>query len=379
MKGLLTSGAVEVIDKDHLEKQLVSGKKLRVKFGIDPTAPDLHLGHTVPLRKLRQFQDAGHKIVLVIGDFTAQIGDPTGRSKERQPLNQKEIKQNVKGYLGQLKKIINVGKADVRYNSEWFLKKGVSLVIEVLKSGTVNQVIQRAEFKKRLDDNQEVTLLESLYPLLQGYDSVEVRADLEIGGTDQKFNLLMGRRAQRHFGMPEQDIMTLPLLEGTDGVRKMSKSYGNYIGLTEKPNMMFGKLMSIPDTLIDKYYELCAGQKRKIADPRDAKLKLAGIIVTAYHGKLAAEKAEKEFIKVVSRKQTPGEIKTIKLKKKNINIVDLIVDAKLAVSKSEARRLIEQRGVKIDAETQSDANKIISLDKPILLQVGKRKFLRVRA
>lgn len=382
---ILTRGVVEVIERDHLKKALVSGEKLRVKFGVDPTSPVLHLGHAVPLRKLREFQDAGHTAVLIIGDFTARIGDPSGQSAERKPLSEKEVKDNMKQYLKQAGKILNLKNIEIHYNSKWFLKEGVAPILELARAGSIQQVLHRADFKKRLDQGQDITLLETMYPLFQGYDSVKVKADAEIGGTDQKFNLLMGRRIQRHFGMPEQDIVTTPILEGTDGVKKMSKSYGNYIGINEKPEEMFGKIMSIQDSLIAKYFELLTdfpAEKIKTQiqnSPRDAKLKLAEILVAMYHGKLAAQKAEKEFIKVVSQKQTPTEIKTIKLKNKNINITDLIVDTKLAASKGEARRLIQQKGVKIDGEIQSDFNKTIILGKPILLQVGKRKFLRVCA
>jgi len=384
VKTLLERGAIEVIEKDHLEKALRSGKKLRVKFGIDPTAPDLHLGHTVPLRKLRQFQDAGHQAVLIIGDFTAMIGDPTGRSLERKPLTEKQIKENKKNYLKQAGKILDLKKAEIQHNSKWFLKKGsLETILEISRAGSIQQVLHRADFKKRLDEGHDITLLEMMYPLFQGYDSVMVKADLEVGGTDQKFNLLMGRRVQRHFRMAEQDVLTLPLLEGTDGVHKMSKSSGNYIGIIEKPEIMFGKIMSIPDNLILKYAELLTDlQLKKISakaksDPRGAKMELAGTLARMYHSASAAQKAEEEFVRVVSQKGVPKETKSYKLKTKNLNLVDLLVETKMASSKSEARRLIEQGGVKIDNNKQGDPNIIIDLSRERLLQVGKRKYLRV--
>ena len=311
---LLTQGVEEVIVKEHLEDRLKKGDKLRVKFGIDPTAPDLHLGHTVPLRKLRQFQDAGHKAVLIIGDFTAMIGDPTGRSEERKPLTAKEVKQNLKKYLKQAGKVLNIKKAEIHYNSEW-LKKNMDTLLEIMRSGSMQQVLHRADFKKRLSENQDITFLEVMYPLLQGYDSVAVKADVEIGGTDQKFNLLMGRRVQRHFGMAEQDVMTLPLLEGTDGVKKMSKSADNYISLDAEPDDMFGKTMRIPDNLIDKYYTLLTDANPPAGgqNPREAKLELAKIIVGMYHGEKAGEKAKENFIKFFRRSRSRLKCRTIQI------------------------------------------------------------------
>lgn len=375
---LLSRGVEEIIIKEHLEEALKSGKKLRVKFGIDPTAPDLHLGHTVPLRKLRQFQDAGHKAVLIIGDFTAMIGDPTGRSEERKPLTAKEVKQNLKKYLKQAGKILDLWKAEVCYNSRW-LKKNTEKILEVARAGTINQVIQRAEFKKRLDEGGSITLLESLYPLFQGYDSVEVKADLEIGGTDQKFNLLMGRQLQRHFRMPEQDVMMLPLLEGTDGVKKMSKSAGNYIALDAEPDDMFGKIMRIPDTLIDKYFTLLTDENPPAGeqDPREAKLELAKIIVGMYHGEKAGEKAKQGFLSVFSRGEKPAEIPSIKLQASSIKLIDLLIETKMSPSKSEARRLIEQGAVRINDEKKTDPNEVIKIEGEVLLQVGPRKFLHL--
>jgi len=379
---LLTRGVVEVIEKDHLEKALESGKKLRVKFGIDPTAPDLHLGHTVPLRKLRQFQDSGHQVVLIIGDFTARIGDPSGRNKSRVPLSEKDVKTNLKNYLKQAGKVLNVKKVEFYYNSKWFLKNP-KLLLEILGSISMVRALERDDFQKRIKSGGDVTLLEALYSGLQGYDSVQIRADVEIGGTDQKFNMLMGRRMQRRYEMSEQDVITIPILEGLDGVNKMSKSLGNYVGLTEKPEVMFGKIMSISDSLITKYSELLTDlslekmEAELKRDPRAAKMTLARNIVAMYHSEKAAADAEGEFVRVVSNKEAPTEVAGLRWKGKNVNLIDLLVGTKMASSKSEARRLIEQGGVKINEERQSDVNKIINLEKEILLQVGKRKYLKI--
>ncbi|MBI4992474.1 MAG: tyrosine--tRNA ligase [Candidatus Harrisonbacteria bacterium] len=380
---LLTRGVVEVIEKDHLEKSLQSGKKLRVKFGIDPTAPDLHLGHTVPLRKLRQFQDAGHQAVLIIGDFTAGIGDPSGRDKARPPLSEKDIKNNLKTYLNQAKKVLDMKKVEVHYNSKWLRKMDFGELARLFTDFTVQQMIEREDFSARIKNQKPVWMHELTYPALQAYDSVMVNADLEIGGTDQKFNLLAGRNLMEKRGMKPQDVLTLPLLEGTDGVKKMSKSLGNYIALNDGPNDMYGKIMSISDALIVKYAELLTdlpleemAEKVK-KDPRAVKMKLAQIIVAMYHDNKMAQKAEEEFVRVVSHKEAPSELESIKLKVKKLTLVNLLVETKMAPSKSEARRLVEQGGVKLDEEKQNDPNKSIELEREILLQVGKRKYLRV--
>lgn len=381
-KELLTRGVVEVIEKDHLEARLAKGEKLRVKFGIDPTAPDLHLGHTVPLRKLRKFQDAGHQAVMIIGDFTAQIGDPSGKDKTRPQLTEKDIKKNLKSYLAQAGKVLDVKKLEIRHNGDWF-RKNPELLLQLMSRMSIERLLERDDFQKRIKAGQDVTMLETLYPILQGYDSVAVKSDLEIGGNDQKFNLLMGRRIQRKYDMAEQDILTLPLLEGTDGVHKMSKSLGNYIGVTEEPAMMYGKVMSIPDDLTAKYTELLTDlnisemESLVGSNPRSAKMKLAKEIVRMYHDEKSAAAAEEEFVRVVSNKEAPSEIESLKLKVKNLALVDLLMETKMAASKSEARRLVEQGGVKINEEKQSDPMKTVELSKEILLQVGKRKFLKV--
>lgn len=374
---LLNRGVEEVIEREHLLAALKSGQKLRVKFGADPTAPDLHLGTAVALRKLKEFQDAGHKVVFVIGDFTAKIGDPSGKSQTRPMLSDAEIKQNAKTYFQQAGKILDVRKTEIRYNSEWFKKMSLAEVIDLASKFTLQRILERDDFEKRLKAGVEIRSHEDLYPMMQAYDSVMVKADVEIGGTDQKFNMLAGRDLQRHLGLPEQDVITLPILVGLDGVKKMSKSYGNYIGITETPKDMFGKIMSVPDELLDRYYELCTDEKRTANDPREAKLKLGEIIVGMYHGPKAGEKARDEFIRVFSRHEAPSEVKSYKLKTKSLSLMDLLLETGLAVSRSEARRLIEQGGVKIDEEKQIDPNKIIKIEKETLLQVGRHRFLKI--
>ncbi len=385
----LTRGVEEIIEKESLIRKLKSGKPLRVKFGIDPTAPDIHLGHSVPLRKLKQFQELGHKIILIIGDFTATIGDPSGRSETRKPLTKKDVVDNLKKYLYQAGKIINVNKAEVHYNSEWFEKEGTMRLLELSRAGSIQQVLRRADFKKRIDEGRDISLLEALYPLFQAYDSVKVRADVEIGGTDQKFNLLMGRRVQRHYKASEQDIITAPLLEGIDGVKKMSKSYGNYIALNDTPNDMFEKIMRLQDNLISKYFLLCTDESEKEIqkiktdiergklNPRDAKAKLAKEIVGLYQNKKAAKDAEKKFNKIFKEKELPTEMPAITIKDKSLNILDLLVKTKLASSKSEAGRLIKQGGAKINGETQKDWKKQIEIKKGMVIQIGKKKFVKV--
>lgn len=373
---LLSRGVEEVIVRDHLEKQLLSGEKLRIKLGIDPTAPDLHLGHTVVLRKLKAFQDAGHQIILIIGDATAKIGDPSGRSQTRKPLTEKEIQANVKSYVEQAGKIIDIKKTEVRWNGEWHEKKGLQTILALAQTATIQQVLKRDDFAKRLEEGSEISLLETLYPLMQGYDSVEVKADVELGGTDQKFNLLMGRKVQRHFGLPEQDVMMLPLLEGTDGVKKMSKSYGNYIGIAEVPQAIFGKIMTIPDSLIKKYYTLlteydCADN----ASPYEAKMALGEIIVRDFHSAKAAKEAREEFVRVFSKKEKPEDAPKLKIKKSE-TLLDTLLEAGVE-SKSEARRLIAQGAIKINDTQKKDEKEIITLKKGDILRIGKHRFFEI--
>ncbi len=388
---ILNRGVDHLIERKHLEKALSSGKKLRVKLGIDPTSPDLHLGHAVVLRKLGDFQALGHKIVFIIGDFTAKVGDPSGGSKERPVLTDKEIKINMRGYLAQAGKIINIKKTEVRYNSEW-LSRRVENILELAKAATINQVSERADFRARIKNGQKVSMLEGLYSLLQGFDSVNIKSDVEIGGNDQLLNLLMGRQVQRYYGMKEQDVLTVPLIEGTDGTEKMSKSKGNYIALNETAKDMFGKLMSVPDRLIYKYFELCTnvgkGELKRIktalakknTNPMEYKLLLAREIVTLYHGKNKAIKAKEEFINVFRKKNLPKSIPSKILPRKNYSLVDFLVVTGIASSKGEARRLVEQGGVRIEGGKANDPNLDVQLSpKALLLQVGKQKFLKVKS
>jgi tyrosyl-tRNA synthetase len=373
---LLSRGTEEVIQRDHLEKRLLSGEVLRVKLGIDPTAPDLHLGHTVVLRKFKAFQDAGHHIVLIIGDATAKIGDPSGRSETRKSLSADDIEKNVKTYIAQAGKIIDIKKTEIRWNSEWHEKKGLQTILALAQAATIQQVLKRDDFEKRLKADSEISLLETLYPLMQGYDSVEVKADIELGGTDQKFNLLMGRKVQRHFGISEQDIITLPLLEGTDGVKKMSKSYGNYIGITEVPQAMFGKIMTIPDSLIKKYYTLVTDYDlASYASPYEAKMALGEIIVKEFYSAKEAKEAREEFVRVFSKKERPEDAPKLKITK-SLPLLELLIVSGVE-SKSEARRLISQGAVKINDEQKKDEREIIKAKKGDILRVGKHKFFEI--
>jgi len=385
---ILDRGVEEIIEKEHLFEVLKSGKQIRVKFGIDPTAPDLHLGHSVPLRKLRQFQDLGHKAVLIIGDATAMIGDPSGRSETRKMISRSEIKQNMKNYLKHAGKILDIKKTEIRYNSKW-LNKNMLTILELSKAGTIQQVLHRSDFKKRIENDQDITLLEVLYPLLQGYDSVATKADLELGGTDQKFNLLMGRRVQRFYQMKEQDILTLPILEGTDGIKKMSKSFSNYISLDEKPNEMFGKLMSIPDNLITKFMKLATdmsiseieqienSMKKENLNPKDAKIELAINVVRIYHGEKKAKEAQKNWENVFSKKEIPDEIQEI-FAENGETLVDVLLKNEILSSKGEWRRLVEGKGVH-DLENKKTIEDLgLKIEKDLTLKIGKKKFLKIK-
>ncbi len=383
IKDLLTRGVTNVIEKKDLEQALNSNKKLRIKFGIDPTGPDVHIGHAVVLWKLRQFQDLGHKLVLIIGDFTAQIGDPSDKDAERQPLTSNEIKKNLEGYLEQISMIIDLKKVEIRHNGEWHNKGTKQEMIEEAMNFTVNQMSQRDNFEKRLKDNRPVGLHEFLYPLLQGMDSVVIRADVELGGNDQYFNLLAGRTLQKRYGQKEQNIVTTDLIEGTDG-KKMSKTHDNAIYLNDSPAEKYGKVMSIKDDLIERYFEFMTDLSQKDInkylkkDPRDSKGSLALEIVKRYHGEKEAEKAEEDFNTKFVKKEIPDNIPEAKLLKLTQPLVDIMVEQKLSSSKSEARRLIEQGGVKIDGAVIGDRNAVVDPIKGMIIQVGKRKFLRVK-
>jgi len=380
---LLSRNVEEVTLKDHLRKELLSGKKLRVKFGIDPTSPDLHLGHAVVLRKLREFQDLGCVAVLVIGDFTGQIGDPSGRSETRKRLSAEEVKKNEKAYLEHAGKILDLKKAEVLHNNEWFGKEGIKTFLELAGTASMQQILHRADFKKRLI-HEDVTLLEVLYPLFQGYDSVKVRADVELGGTDQLFNLLIGRQVQKRFGMDEQDIVTAPLLEGLDGERKMSKSYGNYIGLNDAPEDMFGKVMSIPDKLTNRYFMLCTdlaeGEIEKLEKelkPKDLKIRLGFEIVKLYHGEKAAAAAKENFAKIFSRKEMPDDLPGLKLKGKSLSALDIVIASGVTKSKSEARRLIEQGGFEFNRKATKNPQDMLKIEGGEAIRIGKKRFFRV--
>lgn len=381
----LTRGVEEVIEKDHLKKAMLSGRQLRVKFGIDPTSPDLHLGHAVALRKLKQFEDLGHKIVLIIGDFTARVGDPTGRSETRKPLTEKEIKLNLKEYLKQAGKILNIRRAEVNYNSKWLAKENMEKIFQLASAGTFQQMMKRADFKKRVDEGGDISVVELLYPLMQGYDSVKVKADVELGGSDQLFNLLMGRKVQRHFGQPEQDILTVPLLVGLDGVKKMSKSYGNYVGLDDEATDMFGKVMSLPDALIENYLLLCTGlvsdEIKNIMKlpPRDAKVRLGKEITSIYHGEKDAGKAVENFEKIFSKKEIPEDAPELILFGKEISAVDLVLLSGVAESKSEAKRLIEQGALEVGGRVEKDIHAMLTPQNGDAVRIGKKYFARIKS
>ncbi len=372
---ILSRGVENVLVRESLEKKLASGKRLRVKFGIDPTSPDIHFGHAVALRKLREFQDAGHTAVLIIGDFTAQIGDPSGRNKERPPLSEREIKANMKRYLEDAGKIVNVKKAEIHKNSEWHRKMGFAELARIMADFTAQQIIEREDFKARLKEQRPLWMHELLYPALQAYDSVAVKADLEIGGTDQTFNLLAGRHLMEKRGLVPQDILTTPLLEGTDGVKKMSKSAGNYIALGDSPTDIFGKTMSVPDSLVAKYFLLLTDKGAPSEDPYQAKLALAETLVRIAYGEAKAKRAREEFKQTFSQQGVPTDMPELKLPKK-AKLTEALLISGIA-SKSEARRLIEQNAVQLNQETMPSDEEIIFSSGDIL-KVGKKKFFKVK-
>lgn len=379
---IVRRGAVEIISEDELRKKLEESiktkKPLKIKAGFDPTAPDLHLGHTVLLRKLRQFQDLGHEVFFLIGDFTARIGDPSGRSELRKQLTKEEAEKNALTYKKQVAKILDSDKLKVVFNSEWFDRMSVSEILRLTTHATVSQMLARADFKKRLSQNQDISLLEFMYPILQGYDSVKLEADIELGGTDQIFNLLVGRDIQKDFTQPQQVVITMPLLEGIDGAQKMSKSYGNYVGINESPDEMFGKIMSVSDDLMWKYYELLTdedlGVVRKL-HPKEAKLRLAENIISQYHSKEKAKAAGLEFERVFAHKEIPEDIPTYKISPHKNTILDILIEAKIVSSKNEARRLIAQGGVYLDGVRIDREDAVI--DKEGVIKAGKRRFLKL--
>ena len=382
---ILKRGAEETLPEGQLEKQLARGEPLRVKLGIDPTAPDIHLGHVVVLTKLAQFQEQGHRVVLIIGDYTARVGDPSGRDTQRPILTPEEIDANAKTFQDQAFKVLDREATEVRFNSEW-LDMPLDQLFQLMAKVTVARLLEREDFTKRMRADQPISSLELLYPILQGYDSVAIRADLELGGTDQKFNLLFARDIQRAYDVPEQSVMTMPILPGIDGVRRMSKSLGNYVGVTEAPDEMFGKLMRIPDDVMGTYYELLLGEQPPDEEPVVAKRALAGRIVERFHDAAAAEAAEARFDTVHRDHGIPDDIPELSLADaEGVNGGDVHLPALIAgvfgLSSSEARRLIAQGGVKLDGEGVSPDR----LDLPAgelggrVLQVGKRLFVRLTA
>ncbi|HEX8688483.1 MAG TPA: tyrosine--tRNA ligase [Pyrinomonadaceae bacterium] len=392
----LRKGAVELIREDDLraklERSARAGKPLRVKLGADPTAPDIHLGHTVVIRKLRHFQELGHTVIFLIGDFTGMIGDPSGKSATRPQLTREEIDANAETYKKQIFKLLDPEKTEVRFNSEWMSRLGSDGFVRLASHVTVKQILERDDFQKRLAEERPVALHELLYPLTQGYDSVALEADVELGGTDQKFNLLVGRNLQREYGQEPQVVLTTPLLEGTDGVQKMSKSLGNYVGINEAPQEMFGKVMSISDALMWRYYELLTDlpvadiarlrerAESGAANPRDFKVALAKRVIADFHSPEAATAAEEEFVRRFRNKETPDDVEERAVARQTWKLPRLLVETGLAPSMAEARRLIEQGGVRVDGERAAGAETEVevSAERSPLIQVGKRRFLRVR-
>ncbi len=387
---IIKRGVDELIVESELRKKLETGRKLRIKLGLDPTAPDLHLGHTVVLNKMRQIQDLGHQVIFLIGDFTSAIGDPSGRNATRPPLTKEQIEVNAKTYFAQASLVLDAEKTEIRYNSEWCDPLGARGMIQLASRWTVARMLERDDFTKRYQANVPISVHEFLYPLMQGYDSVALKSDLELGGTDQKFNLLVGRELQKQFGQEPQCILTMPLLEGLDGIEKMSKSKGNYIGITDAPNDMFGKLMSVSDELMWKYIPMLSFQlpetvawwKREVEggrNPRDIKVTFAQEIVTRFHSKTDAEHALVDF-ELRSRGGIPDEVEEITLVTEGptLGIAQMLKQSGLVPSTGEANRMIEQGGVKLDGNRVSD--KLLTLAKgvTVVAQVGKRRFARVK-
>lgn len=387
---LLKRGVEEIIHEQELKDLLASGKRLRVKAGFDPTAPDLHLGHTVLFNKMRQFQDLGHDVIFLIGDFTGMIGDPTGKNETRKPLTEEEVAKNAKTYQEQVFKILDPKKTQVRFNSEWMGQKTAADMIKLASSYTVARMLEREDFHQRFHNEQPIAIHEFMYPLLQGYDSVALEADIELGGTDQKFNLLMGRTLQKQAGQKPQVILTMPLLEGLDGVKKMSKSLNNYIGVAESPQDMFGKIMSISDTLMWRYFDLLSFRgNAEIADlkvqvaggsnPRDTKILLAKEIIARFHSIEAAEQAHADFTARFQKHEIPQDLAEFELTlpPEGMPIANVLKLAGLVATTSDGMRMVEQGGVKLDNETIKDKKYPVINTGSFVLQVGKRKFIRL--
>ncbi len=391
---LIKRGAVEIIPEDELvkkiEKSIKSGKPLNIKLGCDPSRPDLHLGHSVVLRKLAQFQQLGHQAILIIGDFTGMIGDPSGRNSTRPPLTLEQTRINGQSYFQQASKILDKDKTKIVYNSNWLSKMTFEDVIKLASKYTVARMLERDDFTKRYKSGEPISIHEFLYPLAQAMDSVAIQSDVELGGTDQKFNLLVGRDIQREYGVEPQVILTMPLLIGTDGIEKMSKSYDNYIGISDPPEQIFGRTLSIPDQLIYTYFELATDVsnerlkqiKTELQDdktnPRDLKRELARTLVAMYYDEAAAIKAQEEFDKIFIKKEIPDEIEEFIIdENKETNILDLLILVNFASSKGEAKRLVQQGGVSIDGKKVLDVHQKIKIESGMILKLGKRKFLKL--
>lgn len=372
---LLTRGVAEIIDKEHLRKRLLSGEKLRVKYGADPTRPDLHLGHAVGMRKLKILQDLGHHIIFVIGDFTARIGDPSGRSKLRPEIPEDEIERNSKTYFEQVGKILDAPKIEIRRNSEWFSKISFAEIIKLESKFTIARTLERDDFEKRLKAKIDIGNHEILYPMMQAYDSLVLNIDLEVEGSDQKFNVHAGRELQRKMGKSEQDILLVPLLVGLDGKEKMSKSLGNYIGIAESSDSQYGKIMSIPDKLLPEYFELLTDLYfEEKNNPRDEKMRLAREIVKIYYNEKEADKTQNNFVKLFQKKEISNNIPEIK-SKKGKELVDVLIENKIIDSKSEFRRLIKEGAIDINSENIKDSHYVV--EKKVVVKIGKKKFIKI--
>ncbi|MBN8047599.1 MULTISPECIES: tyrosine--tRNA ligase [Paraclostridium] len=389
---IISKGVDEIIGiedlKNKLEKSQKENKPMVVKLGLDPSAPDIHLGHTVVLRKMKQLQDLGHKVIIIIGDFTGKIGDPTGKSKARKALSTEQVLENAKTYEEQILKVLDKEKTEIVFNSKWLSKLSFEEAISLAATTTVARMLEREDFKKRYESQTPISLHEFFYPLMQGFDSVEIKADIELGGTDQRFNVLMGRSLQKEFNQEPQVTIFMPLLEGLDGKDKMSKSLGNYIGIDEQANIMYEKAMTIPDELIIKYFELVTDIHPDIVDkikldleenrvnPRDIKMNLAKEIVKLYHEEEKAIEAENRFKEVFQKGQIPNDIKTVDVLKSDFDLINELVKNKLVSSKSEVRRLITQGGVKVNNEKLDDI-KNVNINDTMIVQVGKKKFIKI--
>lgn len=386
----ITRGADEILVLDELKDKLKNKRSLRIKAGFDPTAPDLHLGHTVLINKLRQFQELGHDVLFLIGDFTGMIGDPTGKSATRPPLTRDDVIENAKTYQRQIFKILDIDKTEVMFNSSWMNSMNAADLIQLAAKYNVARMLERDDFNKRYKSGQSIAIHEFLYPLIQGYDSVAMQADVELGGTDQKFNLLVGRELQKHYEQTPQIVLTMPILEGLDGVQKMSKSLNNYIGIDEAPNEMFGKIMSISDELMWRYFELLSfrplseitGFKNQVEqgeNPRNIKVLLAKEIIARFHDELAADGAEKDFINRFRNNSIPDEIDEINISvtAEGMALANILKKANLVSSTSDAHRMVKQGAVKIDGEKAEDSKQVLNSGFSAVLQVGKRKFAKV--